>query len=133
MAFGIWAIFILFICSVKSDISDCCIISELNDIIFSIGLGFLSSGKYFAINNGPYYQNYDIRVPDDVWSYITEQREQQEKKDEAEAQLRQLVTLNDQVKAIAVPHDGYVAAINVKEGEVWDSTHPLLTVTPEGV
>ena len=72
-------------------------------------------------------------VPDDVWSYITEQREQQEKKDEAEAQLRQLVTLNDQVKAITVPHDGYVAAINVKEGEVWDSTHPLLTVTPEGV
>ena len=35
-----------------------------------VGLGFLSSGKYFAINNGPYYQNYDIRVPDDVWSNI---------------------------------------------------------------
>ena len=35
-----------------------------------VGLGFLSSGKYFAINNGPYYQNYDIRVPDDVWSNV---------------------------------------------------------------
>jgi len=35
-----------------------------------MGLGFLSSGKYFAINNGPYYQNYDIRVPEDVWSNI---------------------------------------------------------------
>lgn len=26
----------------------------------AMGLGFLSSGKYFLINNGPYYQNYDI-------------------------------------------------------------------------
>lgn len=34
------------------------------------GLGFLSSGKYFAINNGPYYSNYDISVSDDVWSNI---------------------------------------------------------------
>ncbi len=71
-------------------------------------------------------------VPDDVWSYITEQREQQEKKAEAEAQLRQLVTLNDQVKAITAPHDGYVAQINVKESEVWDGTHALLTITQEG-
>ena len=26
----------------------------------SVGLGFLASGKYFLINNGPYYFNYDI-------------------------------------------------------------------------
>ncbi len=26
----------------------------------SVGLGFLSSGKYFLINNGPYFFNYDI-------------------------------------------------------------------------
>lgn len=26
----------------------------------AVGLGFLSSGKYFLINNGPYYFNYDI-------------------------------------------------------------------------
>lgn len=70
-------------------------------------------------------------VPDDVWSYLTEQREQQEKKDEAEAQLRQLVTLNDQVKAITAPHDGYVAQINVKEGDIWDGVHALMTITPE--
>lgn len=35
-----------------------------------MGLGFLSSGKYFAMNNGPYYQNYDIEVPADQWSNI---------------------------------------------------------------
>ncbi|HTZ60592.1 MAG TPA: alpha-galactosidase [Acidobacteriaceae bacterium] len=28
----------------------------------SVGLAFLSSGKYFLINNGPYYQNYDIPI-----------------------------------------------------------------------
>lgn len=36
----------------------------------SVGLGFLSAGKYFAVNNGPYYPNYDIRVPADQWINI---------------------------------------------------------------
>lgn len=31
------------------------------------GLGFLSAGKFFAINNGPYFQDYDIQPPEDVW------------------------------------------------------------------
>ena len=30
----------------------------------AMGLGFLSSGKYFLINNGPYYQSYDIPIDD---------------------------------------------------------------------
>lgn len=36
----------------------------------SVGLGFLASGKYFLINNGPYYQNYDVPInPDkDNWN-----------------------------------------------------------------
>lgn len=36
----------------------------------AFGLAFLSSGKYFSINNGPYYQNYDIKIPQDQWSNI---------------------------------------------------------------
>ena len=37
----------------------------------SVGLGFLSVGKYFLINNGPYYQNYDIPYdPNTVWSNV---------------------------------------------------------------
>jgi alpha-galactosidase len=28
----------------------------------AMGLGFLSSGKYFLINNGPYFQNYDVPI-----------------------------------------------------------------------
>ena len=31
----------------------------------SVGLGFLSAGKYFLINNGPYSANYDMPVPRD--------------------------------------------------------------------
>ena len=36
----------------------------------SVGLGFLASGKYFLINNGPYYQNFDVPInPDkDNWN-----------------------------------------------------------------
>ena len=34
------------------------------------GLGFLSSGKFFSMNNGPYYPNYDIQVPEDQWINI---------------------------------------------------------------
>ncbi len=28
----------------------------------AVGLAFLSSGKYFLMNNGPYYQNYDVPI-----------------------------------------------------------------------
>ncbi len=31
----------------------------------SVGLGFLSAGKYFLINNGPYNANYDMKPPAD--------------------------------------------------------------------
>lgn len=43
---------------------------DITEGMRSMGLAFLSSGKYFAINNGPYYPNYDIDVPEDVWSNI---------------------------------------------------------------
>ena len=36
-----------------------------------VGLGFLAAGKYFLINNGPYYPNYDIPWSDEKgWSNI---------------------------------------------------------------
>ena len=31
----------------------------------SVGLGFLSAGKYFLLNNGPYNHNYDLKPPAD--------------------------------------------------------------------
>ena len=37
----------------------------------NVGLGFLSVGKYFLINNGPYYQNYNIPINfDSDWTNI---------------------------------------------------------------
>jgi alpha-galactosidase len=37
----------------------------------SMGLGFLNSGKYFVINNGPYYGNYNIPIDNSTeWSNI---------------------------------------------------------------
>lgn len=35
-----------------------------------VGLGFLSSGKYFQINNGPYYHSFDIPKPRTEWSNV---------------------------------------------------------------
>lgn len=36
-----------------------------------VGLSFLASGKYFAINNGPYFRNYDLgKMPDSIGSNI---------------------------------------------------------------
>lgn len=34
------------------------------------GLGFLSSGKYFSMNNGPYFADYDIEVSEDIWTNV---------------------------------------------------------------
>jgi len=35
-----------------------------------VGLGFLAAGKYFLINNGPYFNNFDITMPSDMWCNI---------------------------------------------------------------
>lgn len=35
-----------------------------------VGLGFLAAGKYFLINNGPYYPDYDVPVSPEQWSNI---------------------------------------------------------------
>ena len=70
-------------------------------------------------------------VDETVWSYITEQRDQQQKRDEAEQSLRSLVALNDRVKAIAAPHDGYVAELTTKEGDTYDGSQPLYSITAE--
>ena len=72
-------------------------------------------------------------VDDAVWSYITEQREQEQKRDEAEDGLRKLLDLNDRVSAIAAPHDGYVAELGVKDGETYDGSQPLYCITAEDV
>ena len=34
------------------------------------GLGFMSSGKFFSLNNGPYYNSWGIPIPGHVWSNV---------------------------------------------------------------
>jgi alpha-galactosidase len=36
----------------------------------AVGLAFLSAGKYFLINNGPYYDNFNVPVPKTQWTNI---------------------------------------------------------------
>lgn len=71
-------------------------------------------------------------VDETVWSYITEKREQEQKRDEAEQNLRTLMQINDRAKAIAVPHDGYVAELVAKEGDTYDGSGTLYSITAEG-
>ena len=71
-------------------------------------------------------------VEESVWTYITEKRGYQEKADAAEKGLRELMELNRQVQAFAAPHDGYIAELPVKEGDVCDGSQPLYAITAEG-
>ena len=68
-------------------------------------------------------------VEESVWTYITEKHDYQGKADDAEASLREVMELNDRVQAFAAPHDGYIAELCVKEGDVWDGSQPLYAVT----
>ena len=71
-------------------------------------------------------------IDENVWAYISEREEQQEKLEEAEKGLRMLVALNDKVKAITAPHDGYLADLKVNEGdENYNGTQPMFSITPE--
>ena len=71
-------------------------------------------------------------VDDATWTYITEKRDYQQKIDEAEASLGELIELNDRVQNFYAPHDGYIAEVFAKEGESFDGSQPLYTLTPEG-
>ena len=68
---------------------------------------------------------------DTVWTYITESHACQDKIDEAGARLEGLIAAEDQAKAIAAPHDGYIAELNFKEGDTYDGARALYAITPK--
>ena len=68
-------------------------------------------------------------VDEAVWAYITERRACQEKLEEAESGMRELMGLNEQVRAIAAPHDGYVAEVNVRADDVFSGGQPMIVLT----
>ena len=72
-------------------------------------------------------------MPDEAtWSYISEKRELEAKMADAESKMLALGELSGSVQAICAPCDGYVAEIMVKEGDAYDGTTDLFTVTAEG-
>ncbi len=55
--------------TVSSAVPDAICDFDMTESGRSFGLAYLSAGKYFLINNGPYHQNYDLPLPpDDNWN-----------------------------------------------------------------
>lgn len=71
-------------------------------------------------------------VDEAVWTYITDKHDNEQKLADAEASLGELIALNDRVQNFTAPHSGYIAEVNVKEGDTFDGSQPLFTLTPEG-
>ncbi len=64
-----------------------------------------------------------------VWTYITEKRAAEDKISDLEAKMEALGVLNGSVRQIAAPNGGYIAEVLVKEGDTYDGTSELFTLT----
>ena len=64
-----------------------------------------------------------------VWAYITEKRAAEDKISDLEAKIEALSVLNGSVQQITAPNGGYIAEVLVKEGDTYDGTGELFTVT----
>ena len=64
-----------------------------------------------------------------VWTYITEKRAAEDKISDLEAQMEALGVLNGSVQQITAPNGGYIAEVLVKEGDNYDGTSELFTLT----
>jgi len=68
-------------------------------------------------------------VEETIWSYLTDQREQQQNEEKAEQNLRRLVELNDQAGAIVAPHDGYIVSMGLTVGETYDGKQAMYSLS----
>ena len=78
-------------------------------------------------------KNSRYSVDETIWTYITQSHDCQEKINEAGAALEGLIAQQEESKAIRAPHDGYIAAVNVKDGDTYDGQKPLYEITPKKV
>ena len=78
-------------------------------------------------------KNARYSVEDSVWTYITESHNCQDKIKEAGEKLEGLIALQESARAIVAPHDGYIAAVNVKDGDTYSGSGPLYEITPKKV
>lgn len=70
-------------------------------------------------------------VDDTVWNYIEETRSLQETMQENQQRMEELSQLNYALSQVTAPHDGYVAALNVKAGDSYDGRTPALELSAE--
>lgn len=70
-------------------------------------------------------------VDDAVWNYIEETRSLQETMEENQALMEELSQLNYAIAQVTAPHDGYVAALNVKAGDSYDGRTPAMELSAE--
>ena len=71
-------------------------------------------------------------VSDEAWAYITERQAAQEKLDDCTEKQLELEALNREAGAVRAPHDGVIAQMDLKQGDPWDGTTALYSITPEG-
>lgn len=71
-------------------------------------------------------------VDDAVWAYISERQSAQEKLDDCAEKQVALEELNRAAATICAPHDGVIAEINLKQGDPYDGSAALYSITAEG-
>ena len=70
-------------------------------------------------------------VSDDTRQYITDRAKYQQQMDQAEQNMLQLTVLNESLKSVAAPDDGYITKLNIKPGDTFNATQPYCCMCPE--
>jgi len=68
-------------------------------------------------------------IDEEVYTYLKEKSDLEKKMADAEDGIRTVSAANAMAAQIIAPHDCYAAEINVKAGDVWDGTLPMMTVS----
>ena len=71
-------------------------------------------------------------MDDAVWSYISERQSAQEKLADCAEKQVELEELRRSAEAICAPRDGVIAEVNLKQGDSYDGSAALYTLTAEG-
>ena len=70
-------------------------------------------------------------VSDDTRQYITDRAKYQQQMDQAEQNMLQLTVLNESLKSVAAPDDGYITKLNIQPGDTFNATQPYCCMCPE--
>lgn len=71
-------------------------------------------------------------IDENVWNYISESQTVQEKLEACSAAIVELEEYSRAAEAICAPHDGYISAVQLQAGAIYDGSAALYTITSEG-